>query len=256
MDELSLPNEPSPGSRVLRLAADRWREASEVSLRGAGLSISPSPSPLTASAPVHCTQSFKFLRHPRDLKKSPSFSPSWFRPLHSPAWDLVITFYLILLLQFPPSPNLHRMPPPRSQGMSLIKLLYTRIEKARLFSTTLKCPHSLLSTTLSALHICTHPMFSPNSSESSNIPITFISVPFTHVVSLSAWKCIFLLFTFLFIPRGLAHMRPFPRSRRSFRPSQSTALCLSHSPCPLSILEVCTHALFRSVSSALAEFES
>lgn len=256
MDEPSLPNEPSPGGHVLGLEADRWKRG----VRGAPSGSWPlhltkpsSPDQLQLlSTAVSQSSSSGIQRTSRS--HLPSLLPgSGLRTL------LGGLFYLILLPRFPPSPNLHPLPPPRSQGTSLIQLLYARIEKARLFSTTLQCPHSPLSTTLSArcsLQTCTHPMFLPNSSESSNIPITCISVPSAHVVSLSAWKCLFLLFTFLCTPRGLAHVRPFPRSRRSFRPPQGTALCLSHSPCPLSILEVCVHVLFKSVSSALAEFES
>lgn len=60
---------------VLWQEADRQTEAPNLAAL-AGLFTSPSPSPRPASAPVHRSQPLKCLGHPRDLKKSPSFSPS------------------------------------------------------------------------------------------------------------------------------------------------------------------------------------
>lgn len=147
MDEPSLPNEPSPGGHVLGLEADRWKRG----VRGAPSGSWPlhltkpsSPDQLQLlSTAVSQSSSSGIQRTSRS--HLPSLLPgSGLRTL------LGGLFYLILLPRFPPSPNLHPLPPPRSQGTSLIQLLYARIEKARLFSTTLQCPHSPLSTTLSA----------------------------------------------------------------------------------------------------------
>lgn len=134
MDEPSLPNEPSPGGRVLRLEADRWREGSKVPLQGAGLSISPSSSPLTSfgSCPLQSViQVPQASKGPQEVTFLFSFLVQVF--IISYVGSCNNPLHLILLPQFPPSSSLHPMPPPRSQGTSLTQLLYTHIEKARLF---------------------------------------------------------------------------------------------------------------------------